>query len=65
MLWGLISLLAILAKPYPVSDPPYMPQIPNLLQCMLEGAHEVLPTVSEAILMLAFTLRSFVLSTLD
>ena len=42
------SCLAMLAKPYLVSGPTYMPQIPNLLHCMLKGAHEVLETISEA-----------------
>ena len=45
------SCLAMLAKPYPVFGPTYMPQIPNLLHCMSKGAHEVLKTVSEARLM--------------
>ena len=50
------SCLAMLAKPYLVSGPTYMPQIPNLLHCMSKGAHEVLGTVSEARLMSIFQL---------
>ena len=38
------SCLAILAKPYPVSGPTPMPQIPNLLHCIRRSAHEVLGT---------------------
>ena len=48
------SCLAMLAKAYPVSGPTYMPQIPSLLHCMSEGAHEVLETISEARLMSVF-----------
>ena len=57
-----INRLAMLAKPYPVFGPTYMPQIPNLLHCMSKGAHEVLGTVLVARLMLVFTIKSFVLS---
>ena len=39
------SCLAMLAKPYPVSGPPPMPQIPNLLHCIQKSAHEVLCTI--------------------
>ena len=45
------SCLAMLAKPYPVSGPTYMPQIRNLLHCTSKGAHEVLGIASEARLM--------------
>ena len=34
------SRLAVLAKPYPVSGPTYMPHIPNLLHCMSKCTHE-------------------------
>ena len=51
------SCLAMLAKPYPVSGPTYMPQIPNLLHCMSKCAHEVLETISEAILMSVFHIK--------
>ena len=39
------SCLAMLAKPYTVSGPTYMLQIPNLLRHMSKGAHEVLDIV--------------------
>ena len=42
------SCLAKLAKPYPVSDLTYLPQIPNQHHCISRGAHEVLKTISEA-----------------
>ena len=42
------SCLAMLAKPYPVSGPTYLPQIPNQLYCMSKGAHEVLGTIPVA-----------------
>ena len=42
------SCLDMLATLYPVSGPPYMPQIPDLLHCMSKAAHEVLGTVAEA-----------------
>ena len=51
------SCLAMLAKPYPVSGPTYMPHIPNLLHCMSKGAHEVLETISEATLMSVFHIK--------
>ena len=38
------SCLAMLAKPYPVSGPLPMPQIPNLLHCIGKTAPEVLAT---------------------
>ena len=31
--------LAMLAKPYPMSGPNYMPQIPSLHHCISPGAH--------------------------
>ena len=40
--------LAKLAKPYPLSDLTYLPQIPNQHHCIPKGAHEVLRTISEA-----------------
>ena len=40
------SCLAELAKPYPVSDQPYLPQIPNQHHCIPKGAHEVLKTIT-------------------
>ena len=54
-----------MAKPYPVSGPPYMPQIPTLLHCMSKGAHEVLGTIFLARRMSGFTIKSFVLSICD
>ena len=40
-----LSCLAMLAKPYPVSCPPPIPQIPNQLHCIQKSAHEVLGTI--------------------
>ena len=39
------SCLAVLAKPYPVSGPPPLPQIPSQLHCMQKSAHEVPGTI--------------------
>ena len=39
------SCLAMLAKPYPVSGPAPVPQIPNQLHCVQKSAHEVLATI--------------------
>ena len=36
------SCLAKVAKPYPVSGPTYLPQIPNRLHCTQKSAHQVL-----------------------
>ena len=41
------SCLAMVAKPYPVSGPAPMPQIPNQHHCMQKSAHEVLGTTLE------------------
>ena len=51
------SSLAMLAKPYPVSGPTYLPQIPNQLHCMSKGAHEVLGTILVARLMPVFHIK--------
>ena len=51
------SCLAMVAKPYPVSGPTYMPQIPNVLHYMSKGAHEVLETISETRLMSVFNIK--------
>ena len=59
------SCLAMLPKPYPVSGPTYVPQIPNQLYCMSECANEVLGTISEAGLMPGLTIKSFVLFIID
>ena len=40
-----LSCLAMLAKPYPVSGPAYLPQIPNVLHWMSKSAREVLGTI--------------------
>ena len=40
-----ISCFAMLAKPYPVSGPTYLPQIPKRLLGMSKGAHQVLGTI--------------------
>ena len=55
------SCLAKLAKPYPVSGPTYMPEIPNLLHCIPSCAGEVLMIVYWARLMSVFILKPFAL----
>ena len=40
--------LAIMAKPYPVWGPSYLPLIANQLYCMSKYAHEVLGTILKA-----------------
>ena len=42
------SCLAMLAKPYPVSGPTPLPQIPNKLLFFRKSAHEVPCTILEA-----------------
>ena len=42
------SCLAMLAKPYPVSGPTPLPQIPNQLHFIQKSAHEVLGAILEA-----------------
>ena len=59
------SCLAMLAKPYPVSGPTYLPLIPNQLHCMSKGAHEVLGTIFVARRMSVFFIKSFILSICD
>ena len=54
--------LAMLAKAYPVSGPPYLPQMPNQLDCMSKGAHKVLGTILVARRMSAFIMKLFSLS---
>ena len=49
-----ISCSAMLAKPYPVSGPTYLVQIPNELHCMSKRAHEVPGTIFVASLMSVF-----------
>ena len=39
------NCLAMLAKPYPVSGPTLLPEIPNELHCVQGSAHEVLGTI--------------------
>ena len=39
------SCLAMLAKPYPVSGPPPLSQIPNQLACVQRSAYDVLGTI--------------------
>ena len=51
------SWWVMLAKPYPVSGPTYMPQIPNLHHCISKGAHEVLQTISVARLISVFHIK--------
>ena len=60
-----LGCLAMLARPYPVSGPTYLPQIPHLLHCMSRGAHEVLGTILLACLMSVFMIKPFVLSICD
>ena len=59
------SCFAMLAKPYPVSGPTYLPHIPNHLHCMSKGAHEVLGTIFVARRMSVFFIKSFVFSICD
>ena len=40
-----LSCLAMLARPYPLSCPIPLPQIPNQLHCVQKSAHEVLGTI--------------------
>ena len=47
--------LAMLAKPYPVSGPTPMPQIPNQLHFIQKSAHEVHGATLEAGVMPVFT----------
>ena len=47
--------LAMLAKPYPVSGPGHMPQIPNQLHCIQRSAQEVLGTIPGTGTMPGFT----------
>ena len=47
----------MLAKPYSVSGPTYIPQILNLHHCLSKGAHEVLGTVSQARHMSVFQIK--------
>ena len=49
------SCLAMLAKPYPVSGPTPLPQIPNQLHFIQKSAHEVLGAILEASVMPVFT----------
>ena len=43
-----LSCLAMLAKPYPLSGPTPMPQIPNQYHFIQKSAHEVLGATLEA-----------------
>ena len=71
LLWAYVltdaefSCLAMLAKPYPVSDPTYLPQIPNELHRMSKCANEVPGTMLVARLMSVFCIKSFALSISD
>ena len=49
------SCLAMLAKPYPVSGPTPLPQIPNQLLFFRKSAHEVPGAILEASVMPGFT----------
>ena len=57
--------LAKLAKPYPVSGPTYLPQVPNQLHCFPNCALEVPINVYGAKLMLVFTIKLFALFIKD
>ena len=59
------SCLAKLAEPYPVFGPTYMPQIPNVLHCIPNCAHEMLINVCWARLLSVFTLKPFALFIKD
>ena len=45
------SCLPMLAKPYPVSRPTPLPQIPNQLHFIQKSAHEVLGAILKALVM--------------
>ena len=49
------NCLAMLAKPYPVSGPTSMPQIPKQLHTIQRSAHEVLETLLGTWVMSGFT----------
>ena len=51
----------MLAKPYPMRGPTYLPLIPNDIHCMSRCAHEVLGTILEARLMPVRTYKSTLL----
>ena len=59
------SCLAKLAKPYLVSGPTYLPEVPNQLHCISNCAHEVVMTVYGATLMPVFTIKSYALFIKD
>ena len=59
------SCLAKPAKPYHVSGPTYVPQVPNQLHCISNFAHEMLMTVYGARLMPVFTIKSYALFIKD
>ena len=50
-----LSSLAMLARPYPVSGPTYVPLIPSHVHCMSRYAHEVLAPILEVRLVSVFT----------
>ena len=52
-----LSCLAMLAKPYPVSGPTPMPQIPNLHLFIQRSAHEVLSAILGGLSNASFHLR--------
>ena len=60
-----LRCLAVLAKPYPLSGPAYMPQNANLLHCMSQGVHQVLETNSLARSMSVFHINISCLSICD
>ena len=49
-----LSCFAMLAKPYPVSCPAYLPQIPSQHHGMSKGGHEMLGTILLARLLSVF-----------
>ena len=54
-----LSCLAKLAKPYLVSGPSYLPQVPNQLHCIQNFALEVPINVYWARLLSVFTIKPF------
>ena len=55
------NCLGNVAKPYSVSDPTYLLQIPNTLHYTHNSAHQVLITIYRARLLSFFTVQSFAL----
>ena len=59
------SCLAVLAKPYPVSCPTYLPQISNQLHCVSKSEQEVLGSILVVRLMSIFFIKPCVFFIFD